>query len=77
MRKPPITLADFHFPLAEEEDELQISNCKRISKTGYSSPSHSEDSDGEWVPPTMPAPMDDDAQDNDPESDHMMKKNTF
>ena len=36
---------------------------------GHSSPSYSEDSDGECVPPTMLQPMDDDDQDNDLESD--------
>lgn len=30
MRKP-ITLADFFLPFSEEDDELQISNCNRIS----------------------------------------------
>ncbi|XXG47263.1 hypothetical protein AAC387_Pa02g1935 [Persea americana] len=68
MRKP-ITLADFLLPLTEEEDELQISSCNRISRLGHSSPSYLEDSDGEWVPPTMPPLMDDDDQDSDPESD--------
>ena len=69
LMRRPITLADFLLPLSEEEDELQISNCIRIYRSGHYSPSHSEDSNGEWVPPTMPPPMDDDDHENDPESD--------
>ena len=47
LMKKPITLADFLLPLSEEVDELQISNCNQISRSGHSSPLNSEDSDGE------------------------------
>ena len=57
MRKP-ITLADFLLPLSEE-DEMKISNCDRISRLELLSPSHSKDSNDEWIPPTMMPPMDD------------------
>ena len=68
MRKP-ITLADFLLPLSEEKDELQILNCNRISRLGLLSPSHLEDSDDEWIPPTMSPPMDDDDQGDDSKLD--------
>ncbi|XXG73636.1 hypothetical protein AAC387_Pa07g2521 [Persea americana] len=68
MRKP-ITLADFPLPLSKEEDELRISNCNRISRLGLPYPSHSEGSDDEWIPPTIPPPMDNDDQGDDPKSD--------
>ncbi|XXG41745.1 hypothetical protein AAC387_Pa01g2147 [Persea americana] len=68
MRKP-ITFANFLLPLTKKEYELQISSCNRISRLRPSSPSYSEDSDGEWVSPTMPPPIDDDDQGSDPELD--------
>ena len=64
----PITLADFLLPFTNEEDELQNSNWNRLSRLERFSLSDSEDSDGKWVPPTMPPPMDDDDQDSDPKS---------
>ncbi|XXG85977.1 hypothetical protein AAC387_Pa11g0971 [Persea americana] len=85
MRKP-ITLADFLLPLSKDEDELRISNFNRISRLGLLSPSHSEDSDDGWIPPTMPPPMDDDDQDDDLEldpdeeeylSDEVLNENDF
>lgn len=82
-----IALVDFLFPLTNEEDELQISNCNWISKLKCSPPSDSEDLNGEWVPPTMLPPMDDDDyQDNGPKldldeedylSDEVLSENDF
>ena len=46
--RKPITLANFLLPLTVEEDELQISNCNRISRLGHYLPS--KGLDGEWVP---------------------------
>ena len=84
--REPITLEDFLLPPIKEEDELKSSSCNQISILGHSSPSYSEDSDGGWVPPTMPPPMDDDDQCIDPKShpdekeylsDELLNENDF